>query len=64
LKDGTLIPARQVINRLAGFASALGALDGGLTISGGGEGRHMLSRAVFHRKRGELRGIARGRRTN
>ena len=35
LKDGTSIPARQVIDRLAGFASALGALDGGLTISGG-----------------------------
>ena len=35
LKDGTSIPARQVINRLAGFASALRALDGGLTISGG-----------------------------
>jgi pyruvate formate lyase activating enzyme len=30
-----LIPARQVINRLAAFASALHALDGGLTISGG-----------------------------
>ena len=35
LKDGTSIPARQVIDRLAGFASALRALDGGLTISGG-----------------------------
>ena len=35
LKDGTSIAARQVIGRLAGFASALGALDGGLTISGG-----------------------------
>jgi pyruvate formate lyase activating enzyme len=35
LKDGTLIAARQVIDRLAGFASALDALDGGLTISGG-----------------------------
>ena len=35
LKDGTLIPAQQVIDRLAGFASALDALDGGLTISGG-----------------------------
>ena len=35
LKDGTYIPAQQVIDRLAGFASALGALDGGLTISGG-----------------------------
>ena len=29
LKDGTSIPAQQVIDRLAGFASALGALDGG-----------------------------------
>src|SRR5271166_2923341 len=35
LKDGTSIPARHVIDRLAGFASALRALDGGLTISGG-----------------------------
>ena len=35
LKDGNLIPAGQVIHRLAGFASALRALDGGLTISGG-----------------------------
>jgi pyruvate formate lyase activating enzyme len=35
LKDGTSISARQVIDRLKGFASALGALDGGLTISGG-----------------------------
>ena len=33
LKDG--ISAQQVIDRLAGFASALSALDGGLTISGG-----------------------------
>jgi pyruvate formate lyase activating enzyme len=29
------MPARHVIDRLASFASALGALDGGLTISGG-----------------------------
>jgi pyruvate formate lyase activating enzyme len=35
LKDGTFIPARQVIDRLAGLSSALRALDGGLTISGG-----------------------------
>ena len=35
LKDGTSISARQVIDRLKGFASPLGALDGGLTISGG-----------------------------
>lgn len=35
LKDGTYIAAKQVIDRLGGFASALRALDGGLTISGG-----------------------------
>ena len=35
LKDGTFISARQVIDRLKDFASPLGALDGGLTISGG-----------------------------
>jgi pyruvate formate lyase activating enzyme len=35
LKDGTYISAQQVIDRLRGFASALRALDGGLTISGG-----------------------------
>jgi pyruvate formate lyase activating enzyme len=35
LKNGLSIPAQQVVDRLAGFASALGALDGGLTISGG-----------------------------
>jgi pyruvate formate lyase activating enzyme len=29
------MPAQHVIDRLAGFASALGALEGGLTISGG-----------------------------
>ncbi len=34
-KDGLYMPARQVIDRLAGFAPALDALDGGLTISGG-----------------------------
>jgi pyruvate formate lyase activating enzyme len=35
LKDGTYVPAQQVLDRLAGFAPALRALDGGLTISGG-----------------------------
>jgi pyruvate formate lyase activating enzyme len=35
LKDGTYISAQQVIDRLGGFASALKALEGGLTISGG-----------------------------
>jgi pyruvate formate lyase activating enzyme len=35
LKDGTYIPAQQVLDRLAGFAPALRAMDGGLTISGG-----------------------------
>ena len=35
LKDGLSIPAQQVIDGLAGFALALRALDGGLTISGG-----------------------------
>ena len=35
LKDGTYVSAQQVLDRLAGFASALRALDGGLTISGG-----------------------------
>jgi pyruvate formate lyase activating enzyme len=35
LKDGIPITAGRVIDRLAGFASALHALDGGLTISGG-----------------------------
>jgi pyruvate formate lyase activating enzyme len=35
LKDGLPISAQHVIDRLAGFAPALGALDGGLTISGG-----------------------------
>jgi pyruvate formate lyase activating enzyme len=35
LKNGAPIPAGQVIHRLAGFASALRALDGGLTITGG-----------------------------
>jgi len=35
LKDGTYIAAQHVIERLGGFAPALRALDGGLTISGG-----------------------------
>src|SRR3954470_10776803 len=35
LKDGTYIRAQQVIDRLGSFASALRAMDGGLTISGG-----------------------------
>src|SRR5947209_18351229 len=35
LKDGTYVSAERVIHRLAGFASALRAMDGGLTISGG-----------------------------
>jgi pyruvate formate lyase activating enzyme len=35
LKDGTYVSAKQVLDRLAGFASALRNLGGGLTISGG-----------------------------
>ena len=35
LKDGTYVSAQHVLDRLAGFASAIKALDGGLTISGG-----------------------------
>jgi pyruvate formate lyase activating enzyme len=35
LKDGTYVSAQQVLDRLGTFASALRALDGGLTISGG-----------------------------
>ena len=35
LKDGTYVPAQQVIDRLRTFAPALRSLDGGLTISGG-----------------------------
>jgi pyruvate formate lyase activating enzyme len=35
LKDGTYVSAQQVLDRLGAFASALRALDGGLTISGG-----------------------------
>ena len=35
LKDGTYVGAKEVLDRLSKFASALKALDGGLTISGG-----------------------------
>jgi pyruvate formate lyase activating enzyme len=35
LKDGTYVSAQQVLDRLGSFATALRALDGGLTISGG-----------------------------
>jgi pyruvate formate lyase activating enzyme len=35
LKDGTYVSAQHVLDRLASFASAIKALDGGLTISGG-----------------------------
>jgi pyruvate formate lyase activating enzyme len=35
LKDGTYVAAQHVIDRLAGFAPALRAMEGGLTISGG-----------------------------
>ena len=35
LKDGNYVSAQQVLDRLASFASAIRALDGGLTISGG-----------------------------
>ena len=35
LKDGTRVSSQHVIDRLGDFASALRALDGGLTISGG-----------------------------
>src|SRR5262245_2498095 len=35
LKDGTYVSAKHVLDRLASFAPALRALDGGLTISGG-----------------------------
>lgn len=46
LKDGTYISAQQVIDRLGAFASALRALDGGLTISGG----EALVQAAFTRR--------------
>src|SRR5262249_59710533 len=35
LKDGTYVSAQAVRDRLQGFASAIRALGGGLTISGG-----------------------------
>jgi len=35
LKDGTYVSAQQVLDRLSGFVSAIKALGGGLTISGG-----------------------------
>src|SRR5258705_12744209 len=35
LKDGSYVSAQHVIDRLARFAPALRAMDGGLTISGG-----------------------------
>jgi pyruvate formate lyase activating enzyme len=35
LKDGTYVSAKQVLDRLAGFATAIRDLGGGLTISGG-----------------------------
>ena len=35
LKDGTYVSAQHVLDRLASFAPALRAMDGGLTISGG-----------------------------
>jgi len=46
LKDGTYVSAKEVIDRLAGFAPALRALDGGLTISGG----EPLVQAAFTRR--------------
>ena len=46
LKDGTYVSTREVIDRLASFAAALRALDGGLTISGG----EPLVQAAFTRR--------------
>src|SRR6185436_5017320 len=46
LKDGTYVSAEQVIDRLSSFATALRALDGGLTISGG---EPMVQLAFTHR---------------
>lgn len=46
LKDGTYVSAQTVIDRLEGFAPAMRALDGGLTISGG----EPLVQAAFTRR--------------
>jgi pyruvate formate lyase activating enzyme len=46
LKDGTYVPAQQVLDRLSTFATALKSLDGGLTISGG---EPMVQRAFTRR---------------
>src|ERR1700722_6412657 len=46
LKDGTHVPAQQVIERLKVFAPALRQLDGGFTISGG---EPMVQLAFTHR---------------
>jgi pyruvate formate lyase activating enzyme len=46
LKDGIHVSAQEVIDRLASFAGALRALDGGLTISGG---EPMVQLAFTHR---------------
>jgi pyruvate formate lyase activating enzyme len=35
LKDGTYVSVKQILDRLKGFSSALKAMDGGITISGG-----------------------------
>jgi len=46
LKDGTKVSAQHVLDRLSSFASALKALNGGLTISGG---EVMVQRAFTQR---------------
>jgi pyruvate formate lyase activating enzyme len=46
LKDGTYVSVQAVIDRLSGFAPAMRALDGGLTISGG----EPLVQAAFTRR--------------